>query len=199
MNSVELFFLDLGLSWTLAKLLPYVITVLLGLFLSILVYKKMFSTRATLRTIFSVLVFVLPFVVYFAYSPIFQGDFSNDAKETVLIPELDELKGKELIVLSLPGCPFCAQSMGKSVKLIERNPNLKVTYIVTRADQEALNWYKKMATNGITVQAAKNDKALSVLANGKFPTFVLVKGNTVRTWSNDGFGVLAIDEVENLF
>ena len=56
-----------------------------------------------------------------------------------------------------------------------------------------------MAKNGIEVVAAKNDKAISNLAKGKFPTFVVASENKLRSWSNDGFGVLAIDEVENLF
>lgn len=199
MNTIELFFLNLGLSWTLAKLIPYLVVILVGFLLALLVNKKLLKLKSWMRTGLAVILFVLPFAAYFAYSPIFQGDFSNDAKESVLTSDLDELKGKQLIVLALPGCPFCAQSMGKAAKLIERNPGLQVTYIITRADQEALNWYGKMATTGINVVPAKNDKALSSLAKGKFPTFVIARGNTLRTWSNDGFGVLAIDEVENLY
>jgi hypothetical protein len=199
MNAIELFFLNLGLSWTLAKLIPYIIVVIIGFSLAFLANKKLLKLKSWMRTGVSVILFVFPFAGYFAYSPIFQGDFSNDAKETVLTSDLDELRGKQLIVLALPGCPFCAQSMGKAAKLIERNPGLQVTYIITRADQEALSWYGKMATPGINVVPAKNDKALSALAKGKFPTFVVAKGNTLRTWSNDGFGVLAIDEVENLY
>jgi hypothetical protein len=38
---------------------------------------------------------------------------------------------------------------------------------------------------------------MSELAFGVFPTFVLVDGDkTLRTWSNDNFGVSAMDEIE---
>ena len=199
MNSIELFFLNLGLSWTIAKLLPYLIAVIFGLILATLIWKKLTNVHIAIRYALAIVLFAAPFLSYFIYAPIYQGDFSNDAKETVLTSDLNELRGKQLIVLALPGCPFCAQSMGKAAKLIERNPGLQVTYIITRADQEALSWYGKMAKPGINVVPAKNDKALSSLAKGKFPTFVVARGNTLRTWSNDGFGVLAIDEVENLY
>ena len=199
MNSIELFFLNLGLSWTLAKLLPYLIAVLIGLLLSYLSWKKLAKTHGAIRLSLAIALLAGPFGGYFVYSPIYQGDFSNDAKVSVLTNDLSELKGKELIVLALPGCPFCAQSMAKSAKLIERNPQLKVTYIVTRADKDALDWYKGKAQNGIIVQPAVNDEAVSHLAKGKFPTFAVVSGNSIRTWSNDGFGVVAIDEIEKLF
>jgi hypothetical protein len=199
MNSIELFFLNLGLSWTLAKLIPYVIALLIGLLFSYISWKKMAKMHGALRYSIAVLLLAGPFGGYFAYSPIYQGDFSNDVKVTALTNELSELKGKELIVLALPGCPFCAQSMAKSAKLIERNPQLKVTYIITRADKDALKWYTEKAKNGIVVQPATNDEAISHLARGKFPTFAVVNGNSVRTWSNDGFGVVAIDEIEKLF
>ena len=199
MNSIELFFLNLGLSWTLAKIIPYALAVLIGFIFARIANNRLVKMKGWMRTSISVVLFVLPFIAYFAYSPIYQGDFSNNAREAVLSSDLQELEGKQLIVLALPGCPFCKQSMGKAAKLIERNPGLKVTYVVTKADKDALTWYREIAVKGIDIVPAKNDKAISSLAKGKFPTFVVANGNKLRVWSNDGFGVLAIDEIENLY
>ena len=80
-----------------------------------------------------------------------------------------------------------------------RNPEAEIIYLVCGTeDQEAVEWYKNKGGSDIKVQLADSSHALSQVAHGSFPTFVLAgsKQSKYKVWSNDNFGVFALDEVE---
>lgn len=200
MNSIELFLLDSGMSWTMSKMIPYILAVLLGFILVLILRKKLSKMGLILRLLIKVTLVVLPFVGYFMYAPIYQGDFSNNSIEIEKKSEYAELKGKKLSVLTIPGCPHCYNALGRMKKLKERVPNIEIEYIVCHPDEETTTWYKEEAGDAVNVRLAENADAMAQLAIGTFPTFVLVDENkALRTWSNDNFGVSAMDELELSF
>lgn len=200
MNSIELFLLDSGLSWTMSKLLPYIFMVIIGLLLVIISKRFLAKLKLPVRLLLKLTILLIPFVAYFAYSPIYQGDFSNNSVELAKGETEKELVGKKLVVLTIPGCPHCFNAIGKMKKLKERVPAIEIEYVVCHSDPETLEWYKDEAGDAITVRLAENIEAMSNLAFGVFPTFVLVDNDeTLRTWSNDNFGVSAMDELELKF
>ena len=221
MNSVELFFLDLGCSWTFSKLFPYLFSILVGIIL-VLFYKKFFSSRLKniLRTYFlyrkkiiilsfnffiQLILIIIPFILYFAYSPIYKGDFSNNLVEILKSETEKELGSDKLFVLSIPGCPHCFNTIDKMMKIKSRIPNIQIEYVVCSKDPETLMPYKdkipniKSVGDLIKVTLAKNPQSISRLASGRFPSFVLVQKNKIFKWSNDNFGVCAVDYVESIF
>ena len=71
------FFLNLGLSYTWSKALPYFILIALGIILGVMLFKR---SKSLGMKIASLVAIVIPFIVYFAINPIYQGDFSNDSR-----------------------------------------------------------------------------------------------------------------------
>jgi hypothetical protein len=197
MNSIERFLLDSGLSWTMSKLLPYILMVFIGLLLVFILKRFVAKMKLPVRLLIKLTVLILPFVLYFAVAPIYQGDFSNNSVEISKDDAYKELTGKRLVVLTIPGCPYCFEALGRMKKLKERVPAIEIDYIVCHTDPETMDWYKQEAGDAVNVKMAENIKSMSELAFGVFPTFVLVDGDkTLRTWSNDNFGVSAMDEIE---
>ena len=139
-------------------------------------------------------------IVYFSFYPIYEGDFTNSSIQIERSDDNIELQGQEFIVLSIPGCPYCYESIGRMKKLIERNQKIQIKFIVCSEDKTTLDWYSEEAGDDIKVELAKNPEKMVELAKGSFPTFVLVNNDAkLKVWSNNSFGVLALDEIENSF
>ena len=200
MSSIEYMFLGMGFSWTLSKALPYVLVILLS-FVLMYIFRKKFKKRALAKWTLRLSLLIIPLAAYFLYSPIYEGDFSNNSSSVEKIPAYAELTGQKLIVISMPQCKFCYGSIDKALKLKERIPNAEIEYLVCaqNEDDAYLEWYQEKGGDAISVRFADSAGALTVLAEGRFPTFILVDGDKpLKKWSNDGFGVVAMDNVELL-
>jgi thiol-disulfide isomerase/thioredoxin len=200
MNAIEIILLDSGLSWTISKLLPYLLMILLGLMF--LIFSKRFLTRSKLivRILIKLSFLIIPFVFYFAYFPIYEGDFSNNSMLIEKGEAEQELQGRKLVVLSIPNCPYCFSAIDKMIKLKERVPSIEIEYIVCNSNSETMKWYQDKAGVTLNVKMADSIRAMMNLASHSFPSFVLVENDKMlRTWSNDNFGVSALDEVELSF
>ncbi|MEJ6615343.1 MAG: hypothetical protein QNL61_00365 [Crocinitomicaceae bacterium] len=199
---METYFLDSGLSWTMSKVLPYLIMILVGIVLWIIAKKILKSINKYLRWMLLLVIFVLPFLIYFMISPIYEGDFTNDSIEVEQSAENAELNGKKLVVITIPGCPFCLEAIDQLLVMKKRVPSIEIEYIVCRFDSTAIDstiidWYKKKGGDLITVRLAENSEEMKKIAQHKFPAFVLVDNKRpLKTWSNNSYGVFAKDEVE---
>ena len=103
-----------GLSFTASKFLPYFIAVFLGIVFSKLLYRHI-SASKIIRILFITLITILPFGIYFAFLPIFEGDISNEGIN--IKNNLDLPKNKDLLIIALADCPYCIQSQ-KTIKII---------------------------------------------------------------------------------
>ncbi|MDP4797872.1 MAG: hypothetical protein NWR50_03325 [Crocinitomicaceae bacterium] len=194
---MESYFLNAGLSWTMSKVLPYFIMILVGILLWIIAKKLLKSLNKFLRWALLLVIFLMPFGIYFSISPIYEGDFSNNAIEVMRSDANAELTGKKLVVITIPGCPFCLQAIDQLLVMKKRVPNIEIEYIVCSSDSTTVDWYKENAGDDITVRLAVNSEEMAKIAQHAFPTFVLVDNNhPIKTWSNDSFGVFARDEIE---
>lgn len=194
MNSLENIFLDFGLSWTMSKALPYIVAVLIGILLSVFLFRR---KNKKLKLLFGLPISLIFFAAYFIFHPIYEGDFSNRSYKPKT-ENLAELKNDEFVVVAIPGCMYCLESIEKVNKLKERNPDLKIRFVVLSSDDKDLKNYRKIAIPTISVVKAKETKRFLEISKGGFPTFLSVRsGKILKAWSNDSFGVLAMDEVEN--
>jgi Uri superfamily endonuclease len=198
-NIIENSLLNLGFSWTMSKSLPYFLVLILGLIISIFLFKKITFKRKWLSKVLTFVLTLSFFLAYFVYSPIYEGDFSNNSIEIKKTEEFSEIQDNHLYVISIPGCPYCAQSINRMKQLQKRNSRIKIDYIVCNGDSTSLEWYSKEAGKNITVHLAENNEAISDLAKHRYPSFVFSNGNQLSSWSNDGFGVRAMDEIESKF
>lgn len=141
----------------------------------------------------------IPVLIYFLMNPIYEGDFSNNFRIEQKSEAYKELKGGHLAIITIPGCKFCYGALD-NLKIIKDRVGSsdKLDFIVCSEDEETLEWYKEKANNEVKVSLAKDPNALMKLAGGTFPCFAYVSNSgEIRLWSNDGFGVMAKDWVEN--
>ena len=182
-----------GLSFTVSKFLPYFLTVFLGIVFSKLLYRHI-SASKIIRNIFITLITILPFGIYFAINPIFQGDFSN---EGVLIKKKLELpKNNDLLIIALADCPYCIQSQ-ETVKLIhQKNTKIKAEYLIVNGTKQDSIRYARMLNGFASCRTIKNSVPLIQTIQGSFPSFILVQNSTFKkVWNNNTFSVRAWDEV----
>jgi glutaredoxin len=205
MNTLEIFFSSLGLSWTLSKLLPYVIFIGLGLIAAFIFLKKS-KVKKKLRWFISLIILVLPFAFYFIFSPIYQGDFSN--KSFRISTPGSFPKAKQLTVYVLSNCPYCIQAttMIKNMVFHNKRIHLEIKVIGNHLDDK-IKYQRLINQMGDVSLYKKGDslvrepiKAMLKLTKGEFPTYVLSEnGQAVKAWHNDRFGVRAMDEIDEFF
>ena len=194
---MESYFLESGLSWTMSKILPYLFMVLVGFILVLITKRFIKSMNKWMSLALLLVIFVMPFGIYFIVSPIYQGDFSNNSLEIARSEANAELSGKKLVVITIPGCPYCLEAVDQLLVMKKRVPEIEIEYIVCSSDSTTLEWYKEKAGNLISVKLSENKEEMAKIAQHAFPTFVLVDNNhPIKTWSNDSFGVFARDEIE---
>ena len=203
MNSLESFFLLNDFSWVASRLIPYVLFLLIGLLCSLLIVWK-FKFIDHIRILFLISFPLVTLSLYFSFYPIFQGDFSN---EKVIFPRNEsmvELKENRLIVLSLPGCPYCLESMERMRIVKQRHPEITIEYKVCHGDSSAIRWFQNMygerykGKNDFNFSLASDTKMTSKLAAGLYPAYVLTNRSSLTVWSVEQFGMSAIDDVEEV-
>jgi hypothetical protein len=150
-----------------------------------------------LRKILFWVIVIIPFGIGFIFNPIYQGDFSNDGKMIVLDKKMREFKNFDLIVLTIPDCPFCHEAVGTINRIQVRNPEMKIKFIICSSDKNQIEPYKNKLNTDIKVVLAKNLDGILALNKGSFPSFIISKDKEVCVWSNDSFGVRAKDFLEN--
>jgi hypothetical protein len=202
-TSIEQWVINSNFSWTSAKIAPYLLLVIFGIliarwFSKFFIYKIISNRLKFLRPIVFVVITAIPFVIGFTLNPIYEGDFSKQGTEIKNTTFINDFRKADLAVITIPGCPYCYHSISKLRQLKARNPEMRIKFIVCTSNDEELKDYIAEGGNDIMVSKTKNIESLSKMAEGKFPTFVMVKNNkAVYRWSNDQFGCMAIDHLES--
>lgn len=198
---MEIFFLNIGLSFTLSKVVAYLLFVVLGLFLAFVFFKRTKNSRIgkVARVLIVLVLFVAPFLIYFAIHPIYVGDFSNNSY--AVESKIDFPKDKQLTVIALANCPYCIQSIETSKLLKKKSPSMKIEYWVLSTDINDKKKYQKLLRKSAKVRLKGRDsQELSIIAKGSYPTFVLSdRKKASKAWNNNSFGVIAMDEVRQGF
>lgn len=195
-KSFEFSLLNNGFSWTMSKLLPY-LTLVIGGILLVYSFSKGFKIKSKIaKLLVGLILFAAPFAIGFAMHPIYEGDFSSEGTEvkesTVKVDE-----EFDLLIVTIPDCPFCIESIARLKLIKKRNPSIKMLFSVCSGDEQKMNLYKELIAGDFDIELAKDIEASVKLAEGHFPTFVqLKKGLPVYKWSNNQFGAGATDELE---
>ena len=195
MNSFEVYFLSNGFSWCSSRLFPYLAFVVLGLLFAFLLV-WILRIKGHVKALFLVSIPLVVLSFYFAMFPIYQGDFSNENQQIKRDYKMGELKLNRLVVLSLPGCPYCLESMERMRIVKQRHPSITIEYKVCHGDSASLLWFKKYGKKDFVYSLATNVDMTSKLAQGLYPTYVLSRKSYLIVWSVEQFGMSGIDEVE---
>lgn len=192
---MESFFLDLGLSWTLSKVLPFVIFIIVGFALFFVVQK---STQVKWIRVLSFALVLLPVLIYFIFNPIYSGDFANGYRLEKLSKASIDITPGRFTILTIPYCSFCEARLDDLEIIKSRvNKNTEIDVLVCTSNTGDLEFYKKKVGKGVNVKMVKDLKAIVALSNAQFPTFVFSDSTSMRVWSNDQFGTRAKDDIEH--
>jgi hypothetical protein len=195
---LEGWILTSGASWSFSKAAPYLLLVLSGSLSSLATARLV--KRIKYKKLILLSIFTLPFSIGFLFHPIYEGDFSLNG-ETVA-KNLSPLDFTEdgITVIAIPNCPYCFQSIRRLKRLKKRKPNLSIQFIVCTSDTLLLTKYKKEIANSFTIKMANNSIELAKMAKLFFPSFLqVINKQPTYYWSNDQFGVRAIDKIEKTF
>jgi hypothetical protein len=195
MNSFEVYFLNNGFSWVAARALPYLFCVLLGLLIAYLLV-RIFRFKGHVKLLYIISIPLVLLSLYFAIFPIYEGDFSNENQRFKRNTKMVELSTNRLVILSLPGCPYCLESMERMRIVKQRHPNISIEYKVCHGDSTSLRWFKKYGKKDFDYSIASNVDMTSKLAQGLYPTYVLSTKSFLKVWTVEQFGMSAMDEVE---
>lgn len=196
-KSFEMELLNGGFSWTMSKLLPYLIAVIEGLMLAYSFANGFKFKPKVVKILAVLLLFAAPFAVGFILHPIYEGDFSSEGTEVkASTVKVDEKY--DLLIVTIPDCPFCLESIFRLKQIKQRNPSVKMLFSVCTTNKQKLSLYKELIAGDFDIALAEDIEASVKLAEAHFPTFVqLKKGLPVYKWSNDQFGAGAMDEFES--
>lgn len=192
-DNISRMLFQMGGSWTLSKLLPYLVCWLLALLAFWLSFK--FFKKNAMGAIIGSLIFGLAFGVDFYLHPIYEGDFSNNSR--IIKTDYKQFEPETLTVLAIPGCPFCHASVGMLKVMKERVPGLKINYVVCSPDSNDLKDYTALVDGKFNLELIDDLHILDKIAVMGFPTFVYTdNAGKKQLWSNDNFGAPARDLIE---
>jgi len=193
-NKIETAFLSVSKQWTISKLLPYLLLIISGILLFIFSFRTFKNKVIKVSISFSLL--IAPFSIGFGLHPIYQGDFSKSGKEIHSKTYSEHHIRNGLYVITIPGCPYCFESISRLKQIKNLHPNLQIELAVSTTDSTLIETYQIESENLFHVKTTKNPNKIASLADHRFPAFVLIKNNKAAyKWDNSQFGVRAIDEI----
>ena len=191
---MEVLLNNIGFSFTLSKFIPYVLMILLGLLLVKMIFKKIASLKLLFRILILSVLLLLPFCIYFAIHPIYEGDLSNEGREIKEVLNLP--KDKDLLIIVLADCPYCIESVKTTKILIDKEKKIKVEYVIVNGEKQDSIKFSRMLKGMATCSLIKNSLPIQQTIQGSFPSFILVVNNKPKkVWSNNTFSVRAWDEI----
>jgi thiol-disulfide isomerase/thioredoxin len=196
---MEEIFVNIGMTYTWAKICPYVLSVLLGVFGFVTVRKV--TSKYRFSYLISAVVLLLPFGIYFSINPIYRGDFSSEGKTIHVRSAKTTSFNNGLLVLAQPGCPYCYESIFMLNDVKEKYPQLNIEFcLIGTNDIRNSEAISSVLRKDIPVTMERGGKALETESIASFPTYVIVKdGVAVEAFSNDEFGVRVKDKIVELF
>ncbi len=194
MSPIEKIIIDFGFSWQFSKLFPYLMGFPL-LFISWYFLKRYLKPR--FFKVGVMLFFISLPILHFAFYPIYQGDLNNESTEHDLNQSFDFMTDNDLVVIVIPGCPFCLQSLETVKALKKRNKRLRITCIVADSNPTSLESFNHWTKLNCSVQMSNNLGEAMQVSNGKFPTFVIRTGKKLKSWNYSKLGANALDQIEH--
>lgn len=194
-QSLKLLLLDMGFSWSLSFLLPYVFLLLFGFLLAKTFKNVLQKLNPWLQKTIIILLFGLPFGIGFGIYPIYQGDVFGQSKTVVNV--YPEFNSYDLVLLTIPECKYCHETIKNMNKLVERNPRIRILYIVCSSNSGEIQPYRRKLHKKIDVRLAKNLNNMTSLAGSSFPVYLHAQGKQLRWYDNNNFGTRTLDAIEN--
>jgi thioredoxin-related protein len=196
---MENLFLNLGLSYVFSLWLGYLLAAVFGGFISLFFWKK--SRQKTWKKwVLAVLLFAAPLLAQSILSPIYESDVKLSKKRISIRNKFTSQLENGILVLAIPGCPYCMESIEDLKLMKRRNPDLKIDFLVLGTeDKSLLKDYFSEAEGQINIKMTSNSALFDSALLESFPTFVIVENREgTMYWDNNSFGAPAKDLIESV-
>jgi len=194
MKDIELLLLNFGFSWTSSKLIPFVILLFFGCGFALMLKNKKLKIK-WLNPIKTSLIVILPTAIYFVIFPIYEGDLYKSGIK--ISSELTFKKEKILSIIVLPDCSFCFETIEITKKLLKRNSNCSIEYIIASRPNEIPHGIADKIPKKCSIRLEYDVQKLAQLTHGAYPSYCISeKGEIVKLWRTEHFGTRALDEIE---
>ena len=193
--------------WLFSYLLPRVVVLILCVFSSGAVFLFLQLPKLG-KAVLSFLVLALSVGGYLLVNPPYINDWTrtgtalaaddnNTDAVDMLVDHNPNYNG--LVMLVLPDCPYCIEQFETLKRLSARNPELNLSAVVVGRNSSDVEVFQAhVGPSEIPVFFAPNSMAVAKLSQGRFPSFLYLKGGAfVYRWSNAQFGFPALDMVED--
>ena len=196
MNLIDVYLLKSNLfSWFLSKYIPIVFILIVSVVVAFKMKKNKIK-NTILKGAVMLGISIIPVSSYLFFNPIYSGDIFKSGAQTKTRIEFP--KEKVLSIFVLPDCPFCHETINIAQLLAERNPTISIRFLITGTQSDKA--FKRIKLNQIIVSQNNEIDQTIYLTKGVFPTFVISENHkVVKRWTNNEFGVLALDEMEAFF
>lgn len=195
-TQIQDLFFNTHFSWTFSKMSGYLSVLLTALSLLFFLPKKLRSLKWYFKLPSYIFICTLGFIIAFTLNPIYEGDFKGQGTKLKNNTVIHEING-DFVMIALLDCPYCHEAIQTLNKIQKRNPKMKISLVVLTAHPENLLQYSSKTDKRIAVKTTHDFEAITTLAGGSYPAFFQVKsGKITEVWSNDQFGMPAIDRIE---
>ncbi len=195
MNLLELFFLDLGFSWQLSTLMPFILCVIASSFV-LLGFRKYRFTNLWKNIAVSAVTLLIPASLYFWFYPIYRGDVWDLSRKLTLDQKDANTSNRSLKVYVLPNCPFCLETIETIHLIHKRNPKLKIEYIIISGGGGGK--IEKKLPSFVHISYQQHSKRTEEITRGSFPSFAVASQDALLVWDNNSFGARSLDLIESL-
>lgn len=187
--------IEFGFSWRWSKWINYIILWFLPIYYIIQLRRAQVKHLSKILPVSLFLLSTVLAAFQFYLDPLYDGDVSSAGEELMIDAKANLNDG--LLMISIPGCPYCFAATETLLKLKERRPKLHIKQVVLTKSEDNLTAYRDIAKESYDVVKSEDVEFFGQITNS-YPTFVLIKdGVLLKKWSNSGFGVVAKDEIEN--
>lgn len=189
---------NVGLSFTLSKMMPYVFQAVFLIITLIEAYRNVLERFSHgLRRVIGLLILGLGGGIAFAIHPIYQGDFQHEYKPVYFNGSSSNGLKEGLTMIVLPGCPYCYERVNDLNRFVALNPSANVYIQVINQDSLALEEYQERTSKAIPVSIVENRPTIKSIIQQRYPSFIFMKDGLKEgmIWNNNQFGVAAMDFV----
>ena len=192
---MESILLDIGINHFWSKVLPYLFSIILGAGVALFLLSKTKKFGLWIRTGIVFTGALLTFLMYFAFSPIYEGDFRSSFTTVDMEARSMNIKNG-LVVFAIPGCPHCLEAIDMLKAWKERDEKLNCEFLVFPTSYSSKTGkYERIVDDAFPVSLLEDSILRSKLNIRRFPSFAKIEnGRLTKLWANNEFGVFAKDE-----
>lgn len=193
---------NLGMSWTFAFLLPWI---LVSLFAGLFAWELRKRLKQHYKIWVPLLAFLLFLGLHFSLNPIYEGDLNKFGKEKkwqenqILEDVLAYDSNFEgLVCVASPNCPYCIEAVQKKINAIHKRGHVQIiVYLGNGGEQEILLFRDRAQAFEVPIILNSHPEDGIDIDENVIPVFVYIKNQTVtHLWRNDQLGYRALDWIE---